>query len=548
MRPVRTLTTWTLCTLMLGAAAAPLMAQPAETTPGPGPSPDAVAKLDVISSAFRDVARKVRPAVVMIQTTMTTKTGGQPKSSFDPKDLPEQFREFFKDFEGQTPEEVPQIGRGSGAIIDAKEGYILTNNHVVGRKDDKERVRIDVTLADGRNAQADIVGQDPKTDLALIRLKPEDLQRLTKAGPLIAITIGESDSMEVGDWVVAVGAPFGLAQTVTQGIISAKGRNMVGIAGIEDFIQTDAAINPGNSGGPLVSMRGELIGVNTAIATSGLTRGYMGVGLAIPSRMITELLPDLKEGRKIVRGYLGISIVGLEMKPGLAATFGLDSDRGVLVEGIRPDTPAAKGGLKEEDVILAINGTNVESVGQLQNIVAKTKPGNSVHLKVWRDGKEINIPVEIGEQPDNFYDLDGTTPSPGGRSPGGGSSETAEIDPLGMTVAKITEQLATKYKWDYEEVQGQLIVTHVEPLGEAAALRISAGDLIVSVQGVRIKAISDLRKALSPEALDRGVRLRVQTDQGIRTILIQIGRGTSNGKDEEEEEQPAPRERPSRNR
>lgn len=489
-------------------------------------APEDMAKLEAISSTFRTVAKRVRPAVVQITATVQATQEQKPKRpAIDPKTLPEPFREFFEEYDGTPQEPQPQYGRGSGVIIDPEHGYILTNNHVVGgeaKPGEKEKVRLDVTLDNGRNVQATIVGQDPKTDIALIKINDNDLKQLQQAKvQLSAIAIGDSKKMEVGDWVLAIGAPFGLAQTVTQGIISATGRSNVGIVGIEDFIQTDAAINPGNSGGPLVNMEGQLIGINTAIATSGLSRGYMGIGFAIPTAMVDQVLPDLKAGRPIVRGYLGVAIRGLEQTPGLAKTFGLQDDRGVLVEEVRPDSPASKAGLKSEDIVLAVGETKIESVAQLQNMVARTKPGATLDMTVWRDGKKITIPVEIEAQPEDFYAT--KTWGKNGQQPGGSESkQDTRIESVGISVATVSPELAKKYNLDYDEVKGQVIVTEVDPLGEAGALRISPGDSILSVQGTAVKSPAALKKALSPEALAQGVRLRVRTEAGTRTLLLQV--------------------------
>jgi serine protease Do len=496
-----------------------------------------VAMLDRMSAAFRTVAKQVKPAVVQVRTIVEPKQekklkpkqprrGATPKDmpgGIDPKDVPEPFREFFEDFGDQQPR--PQYGSGSGVIIDAEQGLILTNNHVVGtdgEKGDKDQVRLDITLNDGRSARATVVGQDPKTDIAVLRIRPEDMERLTKGGEkLRALPIGDSTKMDVGDWVLAIGAPFGLAETVTQGIISAKGRNNVGIADIGDFLQTDAAINPGNSGGPLVNMHGELIGINTAIATSGLARGNMGVGFAIPTEMIKQVLPDLKEGRKIVRGYLGVSIKGLEQEPGLARTFGLNEDRGVVVNDVRPDTPASKAGLKPDDVILSIGGKKVESVTQLQNMVTQTKPGQALDLVVWRDAKQITIPVKIEAQPEDFY-ANRNWGKGGRQSESGDSVDEVKIDSVGITVTRATPELAKKYGWDPDEVSGQVIVTEVEALGEAGASKISPGDIILSVQGKDVKSPAALKNALTAHALAQGVRLRIKTENGTRILLLQV--------------------------
>jgi len=471
-----------------------------------------LAKVQDISEAFRLVSRQVTPAVVQIISTTVAKK--LPRSERDMEDMPELWREFFRQYKGRgfaprMPEEEKH-GSGSGVIIDSENGYILTNNHVVG-SDEGEESSIWVKLADGRQFPADVLGSDPKTDLALIQIK---------AKKLYSVSIGDSRKMEVGDWVLAIGAPFGLERTVTQGIISAKGRD-VGIVNIENFIQTDAAINPGNSGGPLVNMRGEVIGINTAIATSGYARGYMGVGFAIPTEMVQEVLPYLKEGKPVVRGYLGVSIKGLDENPGLAKTFGLEEDAGVLIDQVFPRTPASKAGLKEDDVVLGCDSKETKAALDLQQFISRTKPGTVVQMRIWRDEKEITIPVEVGEQPDDFRSRGPV--SRDRRFRGEEEEEAVEIESLGMTVQPVTPSLAKKYSWeDFDEVEGMLIVTHVEPLGEARALRIVAGVLIDSVQGDRVKSTRELVKALSDKALAAGVRLRIRTEQGTHTVFVQI--------------------------
>ncbi len=474
-----------------------------------------LAKVEAISEAFRLVARQVKPAVVHITTTAEPgKRFVRDRRRFNLDELPEQLREFFKHWEKglQLPEPAPREASGSGVIIDADEGFIITNYHVVADVDE-DGGRIDVRLAEGRRFKADIVGRDAKTDLALLRIKADRLH---------ALKLGDSDSSEVGDWVLATGAPFGLEQTVTQGIISAKGRTHILRIGYEDLIQTDAAINPGNSGGPLVNMRGEVIGINVAIATNGLLRGYMGVGFAIPSNTVKEILPRLKEGKEIIRGYLGVRIASLDAYgAGFGKTFGLDEDEGVLVEEVFSDTPAAKAGLKMDDVILALGKTRVKSATQLTDLVARTAPGTKVDLLVWRDRKEITIPVAIEKQPKDFFawgsEYRGTEPQ------AGAGDGPVTIEALGMTVEPLTDELRDKYgRGEEEDVEDMLVVTEVEPLGEARALGIRAGDLIVSVQGKRIKTGRELQKALSDKALEQGVRIRVKTRSGYRTFYERI--------------------------
>lgn len=479
-----------------------------------------LAKVEDISRVFRMVIQKVQPAVARIETTAIASSRPERESrqegdlEFDLEGVPEQYRDLFRDFFGRRFRQMPRPdfqppprqGMGSGVIIDAEKGYMLTNNHVVSSPEDMDS-RIDVFLADGRqlnslSGEVKVLGHDPLTDLALVQIKADRLH---------AVKLGDSDQMEVGDWVLAFGSPFGYAQTVTQGIISAKGR-AVGVARYEDFIQTDAAINPGNSGGPLVNLRGEVIGINTAIATRGLVQGYMGIGFAIPSKLVQTYLPQLVEGKRIVRGYLGVGIRGLkEFRPGIGKTFGLDEDRGVLIDRILTDigeTPATKAGLKVDDVILSYEGERVDEARELQNMVALTPPGTTVTMEVWRDGKKINIPVTIEEQPEDFFAAGrGLMPEPGEEPV---PTRELTIDTLGIEVAVVDEERARRYGWDYdEEVRGRLIVTKVEPLSEAAVTGIQPGDLIMEVQGKQITSLPQLKEALGEEALADGVRIRV---------------------------------------
>jgi serine protease Do len=478
-----------------------------------------LAKVEAISQAFRLVARQVKPAVVHITTTAkpAERPGRGRRPQIDPKSIPEPFKEFFEEF--QDPRFMaprPREGTGSGVIIDAEAGYVITNNHVVSDVEDGQG-RIDVRLPDGRKVKGDVIGRDEKTDLALIRIHADKLH---------AVTLGDSDAMEVGDWVLAIGSPFGLEQTVTQGIISAKGRTHILQIGYEDLIQTDAAINPGNSGGPLVNMRGEMIGINTAIATNSLTRGYMGIGFAIPSKTIKEILSSLKEGKEIVRGYLGVRIVSLDAYgPGFGKTFGLESDEGVLVEDVYDDTPASKAGLKMDDVVLSYNNKPTKEANDLTAMVTKTNPGTKVNLKVWRDRKEISIPVTIEKQPRDFFSWGERRGEEGGEEEGKPEkSGPAEVASVGITVEPLTEELAKQYGWaeEYDQVKDLLIITEVDPIGEARAQGVRAGDLIVSVQGKAVKTVAALKEALGEEALAEGVRMRAKTGFGYRTFFLQV--------------------------
>jgi len=507
------------------------------------PSEDHLVKVEALSAAFRQVAKKANPAVVhIIAKYALKKTEGTEQqdedTDWETEELPEILRKFFEE-RGQEPRKprrnVPipprqrpreRTGMGSGVIIDAENGYIVTNNHVV-ESSDKEEGRFDVRLADGRRFEGTVVGRDPSTDLAVMKIQAENLE---------ALSLGDSDKMEVGDWVLAIGSPFAFEQTVTQGIISAKGRNNLGIiAGYEDFIQTDAAINPGNSGGPLLNMKGEVIGINTAIVTHGLISGpgFMGIGFAVPVKTVKQVLPYLKEGQEVVRGYLGVGIRGLDTyPPGIGKTFGLTDDAGVLVESFKPDhpdTPARQAGLKIDDVILEYNGQRVKSSTHLQSLVALTAPGTTVELTIWRDRQEIIIPVEIGRQPKNFFAQAGPWSH---RSEEHEDAEPenpeVEIEVLGMTVQRLTHELAKQYGWkDVDLSEAMLVVVRLDPLGEASAgLGIAVGDLILSVQSIPVKSSQALLEALNEDALAEGVRLRIQSvrTRESSTVYLEIDR------------------------
>ena len=332
------------------------------------------------NATFTEVAKMARPAVVNISTTISSQTHEQFRSPFfdDPF-----FRRFFGDeFEKRfKPQDPPrQQGTGSGVIV-RKDGYIITNNHVV-----ESGHEIQVTLSDKRNFDAKIIGTDPKTDLALLKIDADDLPTLPW---------GNSQELEVGEIVMAVGNPFGLSQTVTMGIVSAVGRANVGIVDYEDFIQTDAAINPGNSGGALVNLKGELIGINTAIfSRSG---GYMGIGFAIPSKMAQMIQTSLIEHGEVVRGWLGVSIQ--DLNEDLQEQFDAPDQQGVLVSDVVEDSPAEKDGLKRGDIIREYDSYDVKDSRHLRSLVAETPPKATVNIRVLREGDEQEVTVRIAEMP-----------------------------------------------------------------------------------------------------------------------------------------------------
>jgi len=457
---------------------------------------------DEISRVFRMVAASVEPAVVHIYTTT------KPKQRLRQREMPkfpwdffdEQFGPFFR-FE--IPESAPRYGLGSGMIVDAEKGYILTNAHVVDKAD-----VVEVILNDRRRCKAKLINKDTKSDLAVLQIKADRLH---------AVEFGDSDTLEVGDFVLAIGSPFGYQQTVTFGIVSAKGRQ-AGVLEYEDLIQTNAIINPGNSGGPLLNMRAQVVGVNTMIATR--TGAFMGIGFAIPSRRVKELLPALISGKEIVRGYLGVAISSLADDPDMARSFGLDEARGVLIQDVAPGGPADEGGLKPDDIILEMDGKPVEDAPDLQDRIAMTKPGTKVTFKVWRDRKETTVKVTVGKQPP-WFSTRGTLLREGGRWHGESESgrETATFEALGLTVHSLTDALAEKYDWTGQEAG--LIVTEVEQGSEADRLGIQPGDLIVKVQGKPVKSPAEMKALVTDEALREGVRIAIKSKRyGRRNVLL----------------------------
>src|SRR5438067_7911355 len=328
------------------------------------------------TGSFAGVAEIIKPAVININTV--SKGGGLGSGGRTP--FEEFFGEdFFRRFFGDAPERIPQRSVGSGVIVDAT-GIALTNSHVV-----EKATEIEVITLDGGKHKAKVVGLDKKTDLAVLKLDDGK-------GQFKYARLGDSDKMQVGDWVIAVGSPFGLQATVTAGIVSAKARN-IGQGPFDDFIQTDAAINPGNSGGPLVNMQAEVIGINTAIVAGG-----SGIGFAIPSNMARKIYTELASKGRVTRGWLGVSIQPLTSE--LARSFGSKDTKGVLISDVMPDSPAGKAGLKPGDILLEFDSKKTEAPGDLQRAVGLAAPGADIKVKVWREGSERTVDVKIGEAPD----------------------------------------------------------------------------------------------------------------------------------------------------
>ena len=457
-------------------------------------APQQLGQVADLSAAFRQVAKQVRPSVVSISTVQRLK----PRDRRMPRaDVPEQFREFFGDdmFERFFDERLPQgglerEGLGTGVIVSA-DGHLVTNNHVVRGADE-----VSVTLFDKRTLPAKIVGTDPKTDLAVLKI---DASGLTPA------QFGDSAAAEVGEWVLAIGSPFGLDQTVTAGIISAKGRHMR-ITDYDDLIQTDAAINPGNSGGPLVNLRGQVIGINTAIASG--TGRYSGVGFAIPSNMVASVRDAITKHGRVQRGKLGALIQNLDQD--LARSFGFNSTDGVLIGDVVDGSPAAQAGLKSGDIVLQYNGQPVKEADELRNAVAATKPGAQAELLIFRQGKQQKVSVKVAELEDEAR--------ADARDERGGE----QAADLGVTVQTLTPELAARLEYDRDE-QG-VVVTNVASGSVAARAGVRPRDLIVDVNGTAVRSAKEFRAALDKGDAARGIRLQLKRDGNRLFVFLKSSR------------------------
>ncbi|MFH0811089.1 MAG: DegQ family serine endoprotease [Pseudomonadota bacterium] len=410
-------------------------------------------------ASFSQLAEKVSPAVVNISASKVVKSGPAFRHFSSPFGEEDPFQDFFGRFFGeqQPQQELRQHSLGSGFVID-QQGYILTNNHVVEKAE-----AIEVKLPSGATYEAKVVGKDPKMDLALIKIKPEK--------PLPVLKLGESANAEVGSWVLAIGNPFGLGGTVTQGIISATGR-VIGAGPYDNFLQTDASINPGNSGGPLVNMAGEVIGINTAIVAGG-----QGIGFAIPVDMAKDVLPQLKEKGFVTRGWMGVAVQ--EVTPELARSFELKEPHGALVAEVTPNGPAAKAGIEPGDIIARFNDTPIKDMSELPRAVAMTPIGKKVAVTVLRNGTEKSFNVEVGELKDKTAPL--------------GERETT--GDLGMNVRDLTPQLARRL--DLPPYEKGVVVTDVDGGGLAAEAGIQPGDVIRQVNRKPVDSTGEYEKLVS---------------------------------------------------
>jgi serine protease Do len=434
---------------------------------------------------FVEVVKAATPAVVNISTTRVVRNQeGFPRTPFFDDPFFRRFfgDDFFRQFE--IPRERREQSLGSGVIVDPS-GLIVTNNHVIAQADE-----IKVLLGDKREFTGKLLGTDPKTDIAVIKIKAKDLT---------AAPWGDSDQLKVGEYVLAIGNPFGLNQTVTMGIISAVGRANVGIADYEDFIQTDAAINPGNSGGALVNVRGELIGINTAIFTR--SGGYMGVGFAVPSNMARVVMESLAETGKVIRGWLGVSIQDIDAD--LAEKFGLDETRGALVGDVTEGSPAEKAGIRPGDVIVTYNGRSVESSTSLRNMVAQTNVGGEVKVKIIRDGKPKVLKVTVGEFPREFAET--------GLGPSAGQEESAAL--AGLEVTDLTAEIARRLNLS-DLVKAGVVILRVESGSSADRAGLQEGDVILEVNSRSLKNVNDFKNLTS----------RIKKDEGDLLLVHRKGR------------------------
>jgi serine protease Do len=447
--------------------------------------------LERTSKGFTKIAKKVNPSVVFIQVekTITTGQGISPFGLNDPFDLfnDDFFRRFFGHrFPNRGPRKYRQMGLGSGFII-SKDGYILTNNHVVGDAD-----KITVRLNDRREFKAKTIGTDPNSDVALIKIDgAEDLP---------VLPLGDSDALEVGEWVMAIGNPFGLSHTLTVGVVSAKGRNSVGINDYEDFIQTDAAINPGNSGGPLINMKGEVVGINTAIYSK--SGGYMGIGFAIPINMVKAIKKQLIKTGQVTRGYLGVTIQDLTKD--LRESFGINEKQGVLIADVSEDSPAERAGIKRGDLVIGFNGKKVKDVGQFRNMVALTPPKTEAKMVVIRNGKRTEITVKLG-------DLKTSRPTR--------VSQSEIMDKLGFAVQDITKELAQRF--GYRKKEGVLI-SEVVPGSPAHFAGLRPGFLILEVERTHIKNTKEFLREVQKAMKSKRILLLVQDGDYTRYVILQL--------------------------
>lgn len=458
-----------------------------------------------LSGAFRATAKVLRPSVVQISALVERRPMRTQQFRQFPFQTPfgnELLEEFFGELDGRRRQPVQpqeddaptgplpkvQSGVGSGVIV-SSDGYILTNNHVVESADE-----LQIELSDGRSFKAEIVGTDPRTDLAVLKID---------ATGLVPGRMGDSSMMQVGDWVIAIGSPFGLEQTVTAGIVSATNRR-TGIirGGYEDFLQTDAAINPGNSGGPLVNLQGEVIGINTAI--NSRTGVNAGIGFAIPSNMAMQIMQDLQRTGKVVRGFIGAGLE--ELTAANASQLNLPPNilRGAIIRRLLPDGPAARAKLQVDDVVVGVSGRTISSSSQLMNEVAMTRPGSPLNLNIYRNGRPLDVQVIVEEQTEARM---------------AAFSDRTEVSDWGLVLDTVNPQLARELNLP-EDVTGGAVILEIDRRKRGFQLGFQPGDVILSIDSVAIQTASDAQKAL--EKVGRRISLEVQRGSARMSITTNV--------------------------
>ncbi|MGE0713792.1 MAG: trypsin-like peptidase domain-containing protein [Planctomycetota bacterium] len=459
----------------------------------PAAAPEAAPDARSLSRAFQDAARRVRPSVLNITTERWS--GGERNGPFV---------QMLAQLLNQRTS--PQLERsyGTGFVVRA-DGVALTNHHVVA-----DAKRVLVRLSDGKEVSARVIGSDPLTDLAVIELGPHP-----DGQAYVPVAFGDADALEVGDWVLATGNPFGLDQTVTAGVVSAKGRSRMGIAAYEDFIQTDAAINPGNSGGPLLDLEGRVVGVTTAIASR--SGEYSGIGFAIPSGMARAIMEKLLASGRVSRGWLGVSVQDAE--PEVLRRLGFGEQTGALVAGVLDGSPAQVAGLRPGDLITRIDGREIQDGTQLSHQVAEVEVGRTIRVALIREGERREVEAKVIERPD--------TPRLDGRADGGPGGEAAATpEPAaprttGISARALTPELASFFGFAHDPAQPAVVVAAVEPGSLAAQHGIRPGMVIQQVERTRIQTLDDLEQALrGAELVGRGILLKLWDGRGARVVLL----------------------------